>query len=479
MSGRIIGGQSLYGTAVYSAAPTFGATYSEPAQLLTDLAARLLDDPLSTDGVSVGPHAVGQLRLVVQALNPTSATDSVYGTSVYGTGLYSVGVGNWMDITSRVRGVTWNNGQPAPNKKMQVGVATLDLDNRDGLLSPWATSGPFVGNTTRSWMRAGLIIRWGVILVNGAGWTLPGLDFFSAFFTGKVETIVEKTSQWVDAWNTLTLTETTADLGAVSPNDQATSSTRPLSSTILEALIASGWKYQTSLQVPKEDTFVGETTLSGGTSAARIDLLTDGMHWDFCANGRGQLEVVARHGADNEHTIQACILSSVPSVGELPIVDVTTYSNIERVVNQIEAARVNAGVGDVVDEEDDRSMQQFGIISTGYGFPRSDLVLVDDTAVAFLLSRVIALRAWDDLGFDTVTLDADQDPVNMPAILTFIACRGRDGVLAMVEYQHPSGKLLQEVVAFESQTHSIVPEGGQMKWTCVLHTGHSGVATPS
>jgi hypothetical protein len=327
-------------------------------------------------------------------------------------------------------------------------------------------------------MRTGLIIRWGVIMVSSIG-SLPALDFFSAFFTGKIEKIVENTSEWVDNWETLTLAETTSDLGAVTPADQATSSTRPLSSTILEALIASGWAYQTSLQVPNEDVFVGATTLSGGTSASRIDLLTDGMHWDFCANGRGQLEIVARHGADNEYTIPACTLSSTPSGSEMPVVDVTTYSNVERVVNQIEAARVNAGVGDVVDAQDSNSMAQFGPVSTGYGFPRSDLVLVDDVAVTALLRRVISLRAWDDLGFDTVLLDADQDPVNMPAIMTFIACRGRDGVLALVDYTHPNGQILDEVVAFEGQTHSIVPEGGQMKWTCTLHVGHSGATTKS
>lgn len=430
-------------------------------------------------GQVVGPRASGGLRLVVEALNPTAASDSVWGTALWGSGTWSSSVGGWVDISSRVRQVDWNTGQNAPNTKAVVGVATITLENLDGAASPWATSGAFVGNgTSTSWLRTGCLVRFGVVATTSLAAGLPALNTYSAFFTGKLENTTEETdADQTDAWVVLTLTETTVDFGSTTPNDQKVSNGRALSATVFESMVGAGWSYQTALTVPGEDTLVPDTTLQGNTSAGRIDLLTDGLHWDWLADGRGRLIIVKRHLSDTDSGIffvNAPTSPFGPAYTGLPAVAITTYSMVDRLLNQANGARVGGGP---VIAEDTRSMARFSTIVNGYGFPRNDLILQTDAEVATLGQRVIALRAWDDLGIATVTLDLDQDSVNLPAALTYVACRAREMITFTVVYTHPSGSVLTEAVVIDGQHHTITPVGApgtQLKWTATLSTGHAG-----
>lgn len=452
---------SVWGTATWGSS-TWGAN---PAA--DDLAARLLDNPDTGQGVSCGPHVGAGLRFVVQALSP-NVSDSVWGTATWGSGLWSSSRGVWVDISSYVRGLTWSQGTNAPDGRAVVGTATITLANRDGVASPWATSGFFAGFGNRSWLRAGLLIRWGVIQTSASPAGMPTLPTFSPFFTGKVEANVEGTSDNADAWVNISLVETTVDL-AVVPDDQAVHSYRHMSDTLYEAMLAGGWDYQTDLSVPNEDVLCADTTLTSLTSMERCQLLADCLHWDVMADGRGRLMAVQRRTAAADSGLS---FSNNPTGAELPLTqDIQPFSSSERVINEVQAASV---IGALQGAVDNLSQAQFGLLTNLFGFPRADLPIENDADVLALCRRVISLRAWDDLGIDTIAVDTDMDPVNWPIALGYIASVGRTNVSFTLRWVHPSGNQFLETVIIESQSHSITMEGKQLKWTATLTTAHAG-----
>lgn len=461
---RTIGGQSLWGTAVWSAAPglePFGSTWSVD-DLVSDIEAVLSRDPDPSEGTSVGPGALGGLRFVVQALNPRLAGDALWDVALWNVDTWSASVGDWSDISDRVRGLSWNIGVESPSDPPRVGTGTITLENTDGEASPWATTGEFEGFGDRPWLRSGLLVRWGVIVTNSD--PLPAaLEDFNAFFTGRVESVQEGTSENADAWVNLTIVETTAELAVTAP-DVPTLHGRTLSETFGAVLLAADWPYQTSLEVPSEDTLVDTTTLSGDTVAALLQRVADGLHWGLVADGRGRVALVRRHIAELDSGLT---FSNDPSGDELPMIDVTPYSNIERVINAVSASHVN---GELQSRYDTASIAQFGIITERYDFPRDDLVLADSTKVVALLNRVLGLYADDDLGIEAVSLDMDMDAENLPAVMTYIAAYTRGAIAAHIRWVHPSGNEYSERITIESQHHSITKEGEQLKWLATLGT---------
>lgn len=480
MMSRSIGGQTTWGSngekwanTIPAAGALAGTSWAAPAQTTTDLAARLLDDPATTQGTQINTVSSGALRFVVQALNPNAGTDSEWGTALWGTGKWSASVGKWEDISCRARMVKWTQGAPAPNTKSVVGVSTITLENLDGAVSPWAKSGHYVGDSSTSWIRSGLLVRFGVITTTALGAGLPALATFEPIYTGRIESISDFIDEdQIDAWIELTLTETTVDFGTASPTDQAVASTRVLTGAAFDAMVAAGWQYQTALVVPDEDAATCATTLQGGSSSQRIDLITDNLFWDWVADGRGRLELVRRHFAVADSGLT---FANKPAVGQYPALNVVPFSNVERLLNTVTAQTVT---GAPVVEEDTRSQEKFGAIINGYGFPRTDLILGSDVLVGTLGQRVVSYLAWDDLGIGSFDLNLDMDPVNLPALMTYIAAHAREGIGFTVVYTHPSGAVLTDHVVIQQQTHTVTPQGApgtQMLWTCTLATGHAGV----
>lgn len=451
----------------------YGSTWASDAQT-TDLAVLILEDPDTSQGVAVGPSVGAGLRFVVQALSP-AASDSVWDTTPgWDTISWSSVLGTWVDISSYVRGVTWQQGTATPDGRAVVGTATMTLANRDGVASPWATTGFFAGAGSRSWMRAGLLVRFGFISTSASPAGLPTLPTFSAVFTGKVYGTQEGTSDNTDAWVDVSLEETTVDLG-ITPDDQATHSYRYLSDTLYEAMMASGWQYQTDLVVPAEDVKTIDSTLSGLSSMERLQLIADGLHWDVMADGRGRLFAVQRRtptGGDS-----GLSFSNSPTGSELPLTqDVQPFSSSERIINQVQAASVS---GALMGADDTDSEAQFGLITNRYGFPRNDLIIGADSDVSALCERVVTLRAWDDLGIDTIAIDTDMDPANLPVALAYLASVGRTNVSVNVRWVHPSLNVFTEVVIIEAQKHSLYMEGKQLKWTATLTCAHAGAVSGS
>lgn len=467
--GRIVGSSSVYGEARYGV-DTYASTTP-----LSKLGLKLLDDPDASEGMSVGPEASGELRFVVEVLNPTIGAGAKYGTAKYGTDVYASTTGDWQDVTGDMRGITWSQGTTDPTGKANIGQATVTLANLDGTYSPWVS--PFV--------RAGLLVRFGVLCTPPLNDFLPALDPYEAFLTGRVDSVNETTTDNTDAQINLVLVELTADLAPDMPTPTVLNDGDQLAASMLRLLAASGWGNQNDMVVPVVNTATTmATTLDSGSPDARIAGLADNAHWDSFADGRGRLMVVVRHHSTSSGTFVAHVLpDDFPGIAfsndptgpyELPVVTIAPYSSVERVVNDLRASRVG---GATIGADDTRSIRQFGTLGQGYGFPNTTLVLEDDEQVLSLLETVLTLRAWDDTGIDQIALNGDQDPVRLPAVLAYLAAHAREGISVTVRWVHPSGRVLNEVAVIEGQTHAIAIEGSQLLWTATMRLGHAGVVS--
>ena len=472
---RDIGSNSSWDTAGWDSVPSIGPASEGgqstwmPQPFVTDYITQFLADPDPAGGVSIGPKPVGGLRLIVQAMDPSLGGTALWDVGHWDVDEWNASVGQWRDISAYVRGLHWRNGQSSPTARADVGDGTVTLKNRDGLTSPWATSGLFTfgGN---SWIKAGLLIRWGIMCTDipGLG-SLPGLNAFNSFFTGRVETVQEQTAENVDGWVDLTIVETTAELRGV-PDDEVYPA-QSAASGVFNAALGAGWQYQRDMQAPRDDVPTDNIIISGKSSMERAQFFADCRHFDVIANGRGQLMLVERKHADGASGI---VFSNDPTnydttLGTLcPMVTAQPYSTTERIINDVIAqGDTAAGVNEV---QDLPSQNQHGIISHAFDFPRTDLPM-DSARITSLIQLVLNRRSRDDQGIASVDLHADQDTVHMPAIMTYIAAYARGNPSFNVHWFHPSGLSLKDIVVIEGQTHDITMEGGQILWTATLDTG--------
>jgi hypothetical protein len=392
---RTIGGtENQWGVSLWSGpegSVPFNATWQAPAQD-TDLAATLMVDPSGSAGVSVGPLALGGLRFVVEALNPAADPDSVWGVALWGSGHWNSTRGDWQDITARVRGITWANGADDVDQPPSVGTADITLDNLDGDVSPWATSGDFASGGDKPWLRAGTLVRFGVTATSTslADPSVPvTLAAYNAFFTGRVEQVTESSAEGADAWATLHLAETSADL-ATKPGAIQLRQGETVSASLLGILEGMGWELQSDMRVPDDDGQVRGLVIGGAdddaTATALLERVAAGKHWSVLADGRGRIMAVLRGAAS---TYAGMTFSNNPGVNDLPIATdaVSTYSGTERILNVGRASNKNGGQ---VQAADFGSQSQYGVQSQAYGFPREDLVLIDDASVRALLTSVVS-----------------------------------------------------------------------------------------
>lgn len=451
---RTVGGQTLWGSARWGV-DTWASTTPQ-----STLMTRLLQDPATTTGVPL--KSGSNLRLVIEMLSPASASAATWGHAHWGVDHWPDTVGAWVDITNRVRGLSWTQGVTQPGARCEVGTGTATLNNLDGQVSPWASTGPFT-LSGQSFVRSGLILRWGVINTTTA--------IYSPFFTGKVESTPESVSENVDSWVDLNVVELTADLATVPPPENVASG-RALSAVIGTVINDASWPYGLSYTAPDEDVDVCSALLADNSANERLQLLTGGMHWDFCADGRGQILVFQRHLSS--HAMVATFANK-PTGAQLPMADAQPYSDISRVLNRVTGSVVG---GVEITRNDSGSESRFGVITNGYGFPEDGLVLVDEDAVTALANRVLSLRAWDDHGIGSVNLDADMS-TSLLSAMTDLACNARDGRPYGVVFTHPSGNVLTQTAVIEGQSHGITMMGTQVKWTATLQVGHNGPVSES
>lgn len=433
-------------------------------------------DPGSSEGASVGARAAGTLRLVVEALNPMAGGASLWGTAKWGhTDTWGGGVGEWVDISARVRGIHWEQGTQSPGDLASIATATLTLENLDGDASPWATTGDFAGAGSRTWLRSGLVVRFGILCNNiAAAKTATGLTLhaFNPWFTGTVDTVADGTNEDADAYVTVECVELTSDLGTQPDTDIFTNDGEQLSGVLVQILEAVGWERQKGLQVPDDDVLTRSTTVTSEdrTSWEVLQYACANRYWQPVANGRGRVQIVERRPAVADTGL---VFANKPTGTQYPVPrdGITPYSSTERVLNTVQAAYL---WGDPQTEADSGSVRQFGAITDRFGFPRTDLFVATTADITSLQDKVLRQSAWDDLGIETVQLNADMDAVRLPAVLAFLGAYARDGYYFLVRWTHPSGRIFSEQCVVEGLVYDIVPAGGQLSWTATLKTAHAG-----
>lgn len=436
------------------------------AELVTQPAPRAI-------GTLMGPVADWAPRLSVQVAKIGDPPD----VAEWDAGLWDVSSWDrdaiqWFDLSSPVRGLSWSRGSSSPFSRAEVGQAAITLSNLTGYLSPWTQTGPYTISTAgqelwdvdlwdvgapsqlASWIRPGTLVRFGASVFH------DGIYEYLPFFTGKIESIDEVTSQNVDGWVNLNLVETTVDLAlfnAAASGSQGAGDT--LVQRIARLVANSHWSYPTHV-----DGGITGGTLQTTTMAANaitdIYLAVDSVLARACAGSDGSLHV---HDAAPASPLPTRTFSNQPSGLELPIDTVSPYASTDRLLNAAVGAKVG---GTEQTQVDAASVALFGRVGTGYGFPRDDLIMVDDATLLSLLTGIVNAHSQDYLGISAVTLDADMDAVNLFRVMAQYATYGIEYRQPFaVRWVHPSGQQLTLSLRVDGFTQNISVQGSQVKWT--------------
>lgn len=422
----------------------------------------------------ISPKSATSGVLVVQAFNPVAspnAWDTVNWTSGSTPDTFWAGPGGWQDIAPRTRGLSWSRGAESPLDRPRVGTAEVDLDNLDGEASPWATTGDFSTNVGTgaigpSWLLPGVLVRFGAVF---DGEWLP-------FFTGRIESLPEGSNDNTDAWVTLTLNEMTADLAAVDDPEQSPAGTSDTLDERLERLLTeANWISDYTIAAdPIGDVATYQATTLAQNRLTEIYLTADSTGMRVLAGSDGRLYMTSAFPLPD--VLDDHVHSNFPEGSELPLVKVTPYASTDRILNVAIAARVGSIE---LTEQDTYSVNKFGRFGNG---SRDDLIVEDDDVVRAVLRAQVANSAWDVQGVESVDVDMDQDPINLPAIMAAYASTGLEVRQPFnLRWVHPSGAQLALQLVIEGMKHEITPTapGTAMKWTATLSTATRIVSTIS
>lgn len=451
------------------ALPPADATMSPPVATLLDA---FKQDPLRRDGAPIiNPESNVDGRLVVEALNPSPYDQATWNVSDWDEDTWA-GPGRWQDIAARVRSVAWSRGSESPLDRPRTGTATLVLDNRDGAASAWASGGEFsltingspVGGT---WLQPGTIVRIGAYFQTATALDATPEYEWLPFFTGTVETDQEGVTDFADSSVTLGLVELTAFLAGFDSAEQPSQGAGDtLAQRVARLLDQADWPADTAIEA---DSIGDQATFQATTMAqnrlGELDLVADSVGMRILAGSDGTLTFTAPY-PDVDVTSDASF-SNTPEGDELPVASVTPYASTDRIVNIAVAA--NAGsIEQAV--RDWPSIDEFGPFGPG---ARDDLILQSDDLLTEMLQRRVAAGATDSLGIESVELDADQDPVNLPLLMAQYASTGLEARQPFnLRWVHPSTAVFPVALVIEGMTHTITPTepGAAMKWTATLST---------
>jgi len=402
----------------------------------------------------------------------------------------------WEDVTDRVRGTEWDRGSTDPLLPAEVGTWNLTLDNADGLVSPWATSGPFtnpvngapvwdstgwdetVPGSGASLFRPGTPVRLGATYRRVSGTDAGGFGYF-AFFSGVIETIEEDSEEGADSWVSVGLVDVSsalADAGSGGGTDgggelvDGHTADHMLSGLLSDA----EWPYGgwTTAGILGTDLFLNAPLAVPDATDNRLVAAQT-----ICAS----VDVAAIAGAEGTLWFNALgytvdtgyTFSNDPAPGELPLpVDgVTPYSSTDRLLNVVTGTSTQTGAVPQT-ATDPVSVDIFRRRATALGWPRSDLMLKNDSDVLALVTRVVNRQANDFLGISGVSVDADMDPERLFFVLSFLAAKGLQPPRAFgVRWVHVSGDEWHVTVYLVGFGFSLTMEGEQAKFTADLRTG--------
>lgn len=144
--------------------------------------------------------------------------DSWDGVDQYGTKFSAqIAVNNgdgtwtWHDVSDDVRGLEWDRGAADPLTQPTVGTATITVNNRTSLYSPWNTTVGIFAGGSHSTIVPGTPARIGC-----TQWDPDDHSSISWFplFSGRVESATESTVDNTDSYVSFQLVDVTASLAA-------------------------------------------------------------------------------------------------------------------------------------------------------------------------------------------------------------------------------------------------------------------------
>jgi len=297
------------------------------------------------------------------------------------------------------------------------------------------------------------------------------------FFTGRIEAMPEQAPDLADAFVDVALVEVTADLARV--NDAALTVGVGGGETVEERaqrlLDAAEFFSGLDLSIPTylASTIAHNTTLSGNR-LDELQILAASVAGRILATGAGALmltgltsgQTLADLGARDYHFTN----NPAPGGTPYPLVEARPYADNARLLNKVQASNDGGTITKTV--QDRASIAKFGVISEGFGFPRTDLV-GEGTVTVDVIRAALAAHAWDEIGLSGFDLDADQD-VGLYYALTLLASLGLEyRVELAITWKHPSGQVFTETVLLDGFTMNLIPMGPAAKWTASLEVSNA------
>lgn len=439
------------------------ATVTTTTSGVSTFAEAFTDVPAPTSGVRITSTAPE--RFVVQAFSPLQDGVWTWGVSKWGEGLWA-GAGTWQDLSTRVTALSVNRGANSPLDAPSAGHMTFTLLNNDGDASPWTTtsgdfSEPTGASTFASWLRSGTLVRCGVL--SGSTWQ----PIFTGLIQGLTENAVENTVATVDV-AAVEYVQVLADY--VGAGVEPVGADDNLDDRVARLLADANWQAGYSIDTDPIGTLTGDTftafqaTTMAGSRIAELQLTADSVGMRVLTDGSGKLRITSQQPDDA--VTAAFTFSNLLLGSRLPIVDASTYASTDRIVNAVNYSRVD---GEPQQLADALSIQQYGI----HAVNREDLLLTQDAVVQLLVHEIITLRAWDEVGVESIVLDLDQDPARLPATFALLFSSAlTDRTPFRVRWFHPSNNQFVEVVLLEGYSFSYQPLAANVapKWTATLST---------
>jgi hypothetical protein len=418
--------------------------------------------PLTTNGAQVA-YSTGQYRpLLAQAAlhsaGRTFSADSTLRMVVQVADTTNSATRRWLDVTDRLRAVgDCSRGCEQPADRPRVGALGITLDNLDGLLSPWATSGAFTTSGV-SFMRAGTLLRVGFLaLSNSSGFLTDG--WYPAF-TGRIEDVAEGTTDNRDAWVTYSVTELTAEAAADNRAAIAAAGASETPDLRIFRILDGEWFYGVDLS-NYSDTAIGDsialsaTTLEGN-ALNELYLMADSTYRRVLGGSDGAIWLTRLYPPTG--LTAAFTFSNDPvTYSCYPAANIVPYASRDRILNRIRGTR-SAG-GSSMQRGDATSVRKYGVRAEGYGFPRTDLQMVNSTDLDTVLTAWATRHAFDELGIGSIDVDADMS-FGMWSVLVYLFSRGLEGQSVVeVKWKHPAGGLFDFVAVLNGFSWSFVSQG--------------------
>jgi hypothetical protein len=353
-----------------------------------------------------GPAAPG---LAGTALILNNATLGQLGTGTLAGGTVWTSLGGYTGDTPVIQAVSvtrTSTRQQGPLVTYEAGTASITLSNSDGRFSPENLSGPYVaGGQTQIRPMVPVRVR--------AAWAGVTYDLYSGYVRSWTPPTAQNGPDY--DYTTVQATDGFAVLeGVTIPAAGSALGTGELSGArIARILAAAGWYDPAQgLSVIGAGQSALQGTTFGGTALSLLRTAADSEIGDLYVSGSGQLVFRDRHAPLTEarsNTVQAVFGDQPgtvhPAGTELPYTEITRPDDDTTMANDIQATI--DGSSNMQEAKDATAIGRFLFPRT---YPRSDLILANDSDALSWAGYVLAISKNDESRFDSLTLQADAAP---------------------------------------------------------------------